>query len=309
MSIFKCGMKITNEETDYLCESTKLQSLSLVWHEHRVGRLTASKFGSICHTNFDSPSQSLVKSILCRQHVMTEAIRWGIGNESVAREAYCCEVKDHHDSFTVASTGLHIDPLYPHLGASPDGLINCTCCGKGVLELKCPYSIRDIDPAMIQRADFYLIPQDGDLRLNQKHNYYYQVQGQMMVCNITYCDFVTWMPKGMQIEQIRRDDSFCQMMREKLNNFFVKHILPHILTGETAPVHHVQSDACSSSGSPQPHAQDNLYCYCRKEESGNMVACDNPSCSIEWFHFSCVGLTSAPEGDWYCPDCTMKLGK
>ena len=44
---------------------------------------------------------------------MTEAIRWGIDNESVARETYLREVKDHHDSFTVASTGLHIDPLSP----------------------------------------------------------------------------------------------------------------------------------------------------------------------------------------------------
>ena len=26
----------------------------------------------------------------------------------------------------------------PHLGASPDGLVRCACCGKGVIELKCP---------------------------------------------------------------------------------------------------------------------------------------------------------------------------
>ncbi len=27
-----------------------------------------------------------------------------------------------------------------YIGASPDGIINCTCCGTGVLEVKCPYS-------------------------------------------------------------------------------------------------------------------------------------------------------------------------
>lgn len=24
-----------------------------------------------------------------------------------------------------------------------------------------------------------------------------------------------------------------------------------------------------------------------------MVACDNPECSVEWFHFECVGLSAA----------------
>lgn len=35
-----------------------------------------------------------------------------------------------------------------------------------------------------------------------------------------------------------------------------------------------------------------------------MIACENPECSIEWYHFSCVGLTSdqSPEM-WLCPQC------
>ena len=36
-----------------------------------------------------------------------------------------------------------INPQYPHLGASPDGVTMCDCCGMGVLELKCPYSARE----------------------------------------------------------------------------------------------------------------------------------------------------------------------
>ena len=54
---------------------------------------------------------------------------------------------------------------------------------------------------------------------------------------------------------------------------------------------------------------DSLYCYCKKVSSGNMIACDNPDCPTEWFHWECVGLTSEPEGSWYCDDCKKKLGK
>ena len=51
------------------------------------------------------------------------------------------------------------------------------------------------------------------------------------------------------------------------------------------------------------------YCICQKWSFGQMIACDNPNCKIEWFHYSCVGLTSAPKGNWYCPDCRQHMGR
>ena len=32
-----------------------------------------------------------------------------------------------------------------------------------------------------------------------------------------------------------------------------------------------------------------------------MIACDNVNCEIEWFHFTCMDITTAPDGDWFCP--------
>ncbi|KAI0470140.1 inhibitor of growth proteins N-terminal histone-binding-domain-containing protein [Xylaria cf. heliscus] len=48
------------------------------------------------------------------------------------------------------------------------------------------------------------------------------------------------------------------------------------------------------------------YCLCQAVSYGDMVACDNPSCPFEWFHWSCVGLKSEPEGRWYCPTCSAE---
>lgn len=45
------------------------------------------------------------------------------------------------------------------------------------------------------------------------------------------------------------------------------------------------------------------YCLCQQISYGEMIGCDNERCSIEWFHFSCVGLTTKPKGKWYCPKC------
>ena len=57
---------------------------------------------------------------------------------------------------------------YPFSGASPDG----SCCGEGLLVIKCPYSIRVRDPAKVTGGDFYLKITEGCLQLSRKHNYF-----------------------------------------------------------------------------------------------------------------------------------------
>ncbi|XP_070997333.1 inhibitor of growth protein 3-like isoform X2 [Oncorhynchus clarkii lewisi] len=49
------------------------------------------------------------------------------------------------------------------------------------------------------------------------------------------------------------------------------------------------------------------YCICNQVSYGEMVGCDNQDCPIEWFHYGCVGLTEAPKGKWYCPQCTTAM--
>lgn len=46
------------------------------------------------------------------------------------------------------------------------------------------------------------------------------------------------------------------------------------------------------------------YCFCNRESYGEMIACDNPNCPYEWFHYDCIGMTQPPKGKWYCsPNC------
>ncbi|CAB4001245.1 inhibitor of growth 4 [Paramuricea clavata] len=46
-----------------------------------------------------------------------------------------------------------------------------------------------------------------------------------------------------------------------------------------------------------------MCCVCRQGEFGKMIGCDNPICTVKWFHMECVGLSSAPDGDWICTIC------
>ena len=50
------------------------------------------------------------------------------------------------------------------------------------------------------------------------------------------------------------------------------------------------------------------YCICNRVSFGEMIACENEGCAVEWFHFACVGLSSDAKikGKWFCPTCTAE---
>ncbi|OLL23546.1 Inhibitor of growth protein 5 [Neolecta irregularis DAH-3] len=60
----------------------------------------------------------------------------------------------------------------------------------------------------------------------------------------------------------------------------------------------------------QETAEDEgIYCFCRDVSYGQMVACENPDCPNEWYHFRCVKMSREPKGDWWCPLCRDKKKK
>lgn len=77
------------------------------------------------------------------------------------------------------------------------------------------------------------------------------------------------------------------------------------LSGSTADV------PTNMDGPQGEDADNNLYCFCQRVSFGEMIGCDNEDCKYEWFHWSCVGITSAPKPDeiWYCPDCRLRKKK
>ena len=118
------------------------------------------------------------------------------------------------------------------MGASPDGLITeCTCCGDGVLEVKCPYSCRDKSFLEKTGESRFFLKQDSDgkLLLDVSHAYYYQVQAQLKFCCADYCDFVVWREGELMVQRIYLDETFIADALEKCEQFIKVAILPEIL--------------------------------------------------------------------------------
>nr|XP_054755271.1 uncharacterized protein LOC129261235 [Lytechinus pictus] len=137
-------VSLTQSQADYVEQRTRKQAASKCWFQHRAGRITASKMKSACRTNPDQPSLSLIKSICYPgKNFQTQATTYGCEHEEKARQAYIAEMQYTHENFSLHESGLVINPKYPHLGASPDGVVSCDCCGTGVVEVKCPFCAKE----------------------------------------------------------------------------------------------------------------------------------------------------------------------
>ena len=194
------SIQFTEKEAAFLEKSTRGQSSSSLWYNHRLGRITASMFARVAKYGQITYPTALVKSIMqyTNPSPAIPALKWGRNNEHRAKKEYSKMMEADHIDFSILCSGLWLNTDYPHLGATPDALVSCSCCGEGLLEVKCPYKYKVADPATVKDKNFCLQPNGkGKLQLQKDHNYYYQVQGQLVVCKKPYCDFVCWTTKGI----------------------------------------------------------------------------------------------------------------
>ncbi len=62
--------------------------------------------------------------------------RYGFKHEADAGKKYENIMCQQHEMFSVCDCGLRINLKWPFMGASPDGLVMCQCCGTGACEIK-----------------------------------------------------------------------------------------------------------------------------------------------------------------------------
>ena len=146
----------------------------------------------------------------------TAATAWECEHESSARIAYVNLMKSDHTAFTCKVSGLVIGLTHSFIGASHDGVVHYECCRHRVLEIKCPYCIRDENPG---QASCLL---NG--KLSKKRAYFYQVQTQLFTSSASYADFIIDTYNGQQynifVEWILPDEQFFDICMQKSEHFF-----------------------------------------------------------------------------------------
>lgn len=228
-------VSITDSDVESVEMMTRGQSTCKDWFTYRAGRITASKLKDACCTDLCKPSVTLLKAVCypLERSFKTAATEWGVANEKLAITTYRKLLNDHAD-VVVEECGFFISPDYPFMGASPDSAVSCVCCGRGVVEVKCPYKYRS-SPVIdyITSDDSCLALVNDELLLNKKHRYFYQVQAQMHVCDVEFCDFVICtFPCGepsIFMKRIYRDTNFWDDCVKRASQFFRLCVLPELL--------------------------------------------------------------------------------
>lgn len=141
--IIKTVADVSKEQAVQMEKRTRGQHTSSLWFAARAGRVTASSMHSVYGTDLSSPALSIVKRVYYpTRGPGTAATSWGIRHEETARQAYSAQTAHQHTDQEVQTCGFFVNPSFPQVGASPDAIVNCTCCGKGCVEVKCPAKTR-----------------------------------------------------------------------------------------------------------------------------------------------------------------------
>ena len=111
-----------------------------------------------------------------------DAVKWGTEHEKDGADSYNAT---HSDKIT--ECGIFVSKSKPWLAASPDRL---DLENDMVIEIKCPYNRRAVDPNVIIPDYCYLDAATGKLKLNESHQYYWQIMTQMYVLGFKKGRFV-----------------------------------------------------------------------------------------------------------------------
>lgn len=223
---FLCSF-FTDENCKILESNTRGQAKNELWFSQRCGRITSSRFGDVFKRK--TWSDCFIDSFINSRKINTKATTWGRNHEKKALEAYRSWSLQNHSDVTISESGLFVLKEVPYLGASPDALVACSCCGKGLVEIKCPFKHRNVLPEEAAANDlkFCLNP---NLELKNDHNYHYQIQGQLLITKREYCDLIVWTTKGFTISRITisKDCESEEQLLQKLKEFFFHCLVPKL---------------------------------------------------------------------------------
>ncbi len=163
--------------------------------------------------------------------VETPALKYGRAMEPEAIATFLSAFEVNHTDVSSTQCGIFLCKDKPFIGGSPDLIVECKCCGKYCIEVKCPFSIRDkspLDPASILALPYLTNSSDNGTSLKRSHKYFTQCQMQMGVTEINKSIFIIWTPHGIFQEEINFDNSLWESLKESLRDFYVNYYVPSL---------------------------------------------------------------------------------
>lgn len=235
--------QLTRNEIEKIAQDTVGQYKNPLWHTLREGHYSTTGLFAL-YTNAvnrqrivnGNTNSTLLKTeqqwekkwadyLMTPRKVIESvpSVNWGIENEEKAIVDYQKTTGNE-----VKPTGLWFFPnqlIY----ACPDGIIypKKNAESFGVLEVKCPYTLRN--QSLEKEQLWKLLPyinRHGGLATNTRQ--YYQVQGQLLGTNASWCDFVIWSPNALYFMRIEPDHEWQNHVLPLVYSHVKDFILPNV---------------------------------------------------------------------------------
>ena len=145
--------------------NTRGKSNCPVWFNMRKNRLTSSNIGAVCKckSNMTNLKQTLL-NLKEKREKNTNSLR---------------------NTIILMQCGMIINSRMLWLSTSPHRKVLDSVFEPGIVEIKCPYTFRNLKPEEACRyPKFFCCLVDGKPTLKKDHNYYFQIQGRLGICGL-----------------------------------------------------------------------------------------------------------------------------
>lgn len=76
----------------------------------------------------------------------------------------------------------------------------------GIIEIKCTYTAGDMSiEESLSLPGFCLEEKDGKIGFKKTYAYYFQIQRQLLITGVEFCDFIVCTRKELHVERIHQD--------------------------------------------------------------------------------------------------------
>ena len=234
-------VKVTPQIAEIIEQDTRGQTDSEKWKEERSFRLTASTFHRVKVRNKVKFGYSkLVEDLMYKKHFQTADTLYGLSEEQETLDEYINKKKasNCNNVYTFKISGLIVNIEKPFLAASPDCLVSEND-EHGLAEFKnlSRYRYLTIKEAHTRsKLDKFTFPLKlksesnsvDDYTLKRSHPHYTQCQGQLLVTNRAWVDYVLRTKVDIFVERIYPDTTFINNLENKLANFYFHCFLPEL---------------------------------------------------------------------------------
>ena len=196
---------------------TKGHSENPSWFSYRKHVITASKghdiktrMATVRKSSKEVDLTSIFSKVkgVSNMNLYLPALRYGRSMENDAGICFEEIFRKSHRNVVINECGLFLCEEIPYVGGSPDRIVECLCCGKACLGIKCPFTIRHLSLDSPEANLPYIRRENNVLKLLPNHKYYTQFQIQMAATKVQKCYFFVWTAHGSLLQEIYFDEQF-----------------------------------------------------------------------------------------------------